>query len=553
MNPLVLLSIVFSFLSSLSIFPFNDSLASETENIRALPANVIFTASIESPGHMTICSKELWVFSESTQNLMSVNIANGKILKNFPLSYKGKNPIDVAAIACKNDRLYILINAQPSGRILEISTNVEKLTLTNEFLLADNSKRASHLSCNSEKCWLLQDKPFISDNFKSWKSFPVQSPPELKKVNSNPKENPFEDWQATLNLAQGKYTKVILNNSNQVALLDPFHAQVVINNDFSKPNTDWKKWGRFGAWEGSFLAPKAITFLSNKIIAISDTKLKSIFIFDFEGSYLGVLVDKKTNKVLTPDYPIAMTSQNDLIVISDFRNNKIIGLRLPPLETIEKSSSNPINIRHNLFRRDEVLKDKPSSLCLNCHDGTVSNQLYKFIKLKFHHPLECSQCHDPHHVSKKPHFLRDTTQQLCQSCHKEYSDTKTNHIWNHPHKKGGRCTDCHASHTNSPKILLKPLPQLCESCHQNKVFYHKTTEDLAILNKAKNVHLEEGKINCQTCHQTHINWKESRFIKNPSDILPFCSSCHGDKSLNLFREFHKSKKLKSEPIRELKK
>lgn len=516
---------------------------SEIKPLQNIPAELAFETKIESPSHLSLCNEELWIFSVSTQQLISIDPNKGNIKKTFPISDNGATPVDIAALACKKNQLYVLINSKPKGKILEVQTKTEDLKITKEYALPSKA-RASDLFCNIDECWLLLDKPFTSKNLKNWLEIIVPPPQELKKINAHPHLDPFEDWQATLNLANGNYVKGTLDKDHNPALLDPFHTQVVVNVSPENKNISWKKWGSFGAWEGSFLSPKAITYVKENTLAIADSKLKAIFIFQRDGTYVGIIT-LGTKNIFAPDYPMGLASFGKRLFVSDFRANKIIAVDIKKYESDFKETTN-LSIRQNLFRRDEVLKDSPSSLCLNCHDGTVTNQLYKFVKLKFHHPLECSQCHDPHHVVKKPHFLRETPEQLCQSCHKDYANKKTNHSWNSHSKKGGKCTDCHASHTNSPKILIKALPQLCEDCHKELKFTHKSTEDIAILDKAKDVHLENGKINCQTCHQTHINWKESHFIKDSKIVLPFCASCHGDKSPRLFKEFHKAIKTKKD-------
>lgn len=531
-------SLIFIFISLITTTAFSV----EEKQLQSLPIKSVFEISVENPGPMTICRQSLWVFSESAQNLLKIDTNTGKVLKTFPLSDHGKNPADVAALTCKKENLYLLLNSAPTGRILEIADPADDLVIAKEFTLPEKT-RATDLFCNQDQCWLLQKASYQSKDLKNWKPISIPKPPELKKVNSHKHLDPFEDWQAKLNLAEGSYIKGDINTKNQVALLDPFHSQVIVNKNFTDSKSSWLKWGKFGAWEGSFLSPKAFLFINDQTLAIADSKLKAIFLFDIDGTYLGILtLDSK--KIFSPDYPMEIAFQNNRLFVSDFRSNKVLAVDILKL-TSDAKGSEELSIRQNLFRREEVLKDQPSSLCLNCHDGTITNQLYKFIKLKHHHPLECSQCHDPHHVIKKPHFLRETSQQLCQSCHKDYVNPKTNHSWDGP-KKGGQCKDCHASHSNTGKILIKAQPQLCESCHQNKMFTHKSTEDISILEKAKGVHLEQGKFNCQTCHQTHINWRETHFVKEPKEVLNFCSSCHGEKSLRLYKEFHKSIKLKKD-------
>lgn len=509
-----------------------------SKGLKSIPIELKFESFVESPSHISLCNGNLWAFSESSQKLIAINSKDGKILKQFaiPGVAAGVDATDVAAMTCQNSRLYLLVNAIPEGRIIEIQAKLDDFKTTNQFGLPQKS-RATDLFCNNSQCWLLQDQPLMTVNFRKWQKNWVPFPLELKKVYAHPELDPFEDWQRSLVLAKGKYTKGAIDSHNQYVFMDPFHAQAVI-----RTGAEFVKWGSFGAWEGSFLSPKALTFVRENILAVADTKLKAVFIFRRDGVYLGVLA-WGPQMVFSPDYPLGMVADGSRLYVADFRANKIFAVDIKEyksnLEDIE-----PLTIRQNLFRREEVLKDGPSSLCLNCHDGTVSNHLHKFVKMSFHHPLECSQCHDPHHKVKSRKYLRDQPENLCLPCHKDYADKKTNHVGFDHNKKGSKCNDCHQSHANSEKLLVMPKPDLCVSCHKENSFNHKSVEDISILNKAKDVYTDGGKISCQTCHETHINWKETHFIKDPNKIVPFCSSCHGEKSPHLFKEFHKAVKLK---------
>lgn len=506
--------------------------AVEIKPLRSIPFKLAFEISVSSPSLISVCGKSLWSFSESSQTIFEFDLKNGKLKSSFTMSQAnlGNQNVDVAAITCQLNRLLVLVNSQPKGKILEFYT--EQGFRLDKTYSVPLKGRATDLFCNLYQCWILQDKPMITYDLKKWTEVWAPFPPEMKKVYAHPDLNPFEDWQATLNLAKGRYIRGAIDNYSQFVLLDPFHAQAII-----RTGAEWKKWGGYGAWEGSFLSPKAITFIAENTLAVADVKLKAIFIFRRDGTYIGLLANTNS-QIFTPDYPMGLAINEGRLFVSDFRANKISALDLIHLNAqFEKIQI--LTVRQNLFRRQEVLNDSPSTLCLNCHDGTVSNQLHKFVNFKHHHPLECSQCHDPHHNSKNSGYLKETPSKLCQSCHIEYKDPKTNHLWSLSNKPGGSCMDCHRSHTNNPKLLINPTPGLCNNCHKDQVISHKSVTDMMDLQNSKDIFLSDGKINCLTCHQTHVNWKESHFIKNPESTMKFCASCHGGKSTFLYKDFHK--------------
>ena len=512
--------------------------AVEEKSLRSIAAGMAFEIPIQSPSFLTLCENQLWAFSEANLDLEQFDPNTGNLKNKYPIQnlYNSGSKVDVSALTCQGNRLLVLMNGEDKGVILEIQTE-PKVQLLKTFPLP-MKQRATDLFCNLTQCWILQERPMTTFDLKKWSEVWAPFPDEMKKVYAHPDLNPFEDWQATLNLAKGKYTRGAIDKYGQFVLLDLFHSQAII-----RTGAEWQKWGSFGAWEGSFLAPKAITFVAENTLAVADAKLKAVFLFRRDGMYLGVL-SLGASQVFSPGYPLGLAVYEGRLFVSDFFSNKIFALDLRFLSS-QVETAEAVTVRKNLFRREEVLKDSPSALCLNCHDGTISNQLHKYVVLKHHHPLECSQCHDPHHILKSQHYLKLPTPRLCQSCHKEYSDPKVNHLWAGAKKTGGSCMDCHRGHTNNSKILIQPVPEMCVSCHKNQVIQHKPVSDIADVNLAKSVQLENGKINCLTCHQTHINWKETHFIRDPQKILTFCSSCHGAKSPLLFKDFHKIMKCKN--------
>ena len=528
------MSRLFSVCFTLMLFMLSGTAWGKTSSkLKEVSIEKAFDYFVNNPNHLTICNSMLWTFSEHDQSLIAINAVSGIVRHSFNLSPRitSELPLDAAAITCKNNRLFVLVNGKQTSKILELQVGVENIKTTQSFSLPQN-RRATDLFCNDNKCWLMQGEAYESADLKNWLPIKIPKHSEIKKVNARPDLDPFEDWQSQLVLAKQNYTRVTANKKNEPVFLDPFRQEIVFEKDGL-----WYKWGRFGMWEGFLLAPKAMTFLSDEVLAIADAKLKIISLFSRSGTYLGVLTIK-SDYPYTPDYPLGLSAIDKRIFVSDFASNKVIAFNVGEISS-EKSDSNEINIRKNLFRRPEVLKDAPSLLCMNCHDGSVSNQLFKYIQTHFHHPLECSQCHDPHHNSKEHAYLRKPEKQLCQSCHSDYNNPETNHVWHGTNKKGGTCLDCHKSHTNFDKLLVQQTPSLCMNCHKTVKMNHVSVKLVSDLDKAKSVVTDNGELKCQTCHKTHINYKDKHFIKPPAEVLTLCSGCHGDKAPTLFTNFHK--------------
>jgi len=133
-----------------------------------------------------------------------------------------------------------------------------------------------------------------------------------------------------------------------------------------------------------------------------------------------------------------------------------------------------------------------------------------------HAPYEdgdCSVCHEKND-KKKPGPLAMPVQELCQSCHEDFTDLlKRPHV-HKPTKKS--CVNCHNAHnTAERKLLHAPVPKLCKTCHED------TVNDMGS-DKVKHGAIEKDK-KCFNCHNPHASNFERLLIKAPFDM---CQSCH---------------------------
>ena len=158
---------------------------------------------------------------------------------------------------------------------------------------------------------------------------------------------------------------------------------------------------------------------------------------------------------------------------------------------------------------DNLLRDNPDKLCLNCHDSFSTEPLVK-------HPptLQCHTCHQPHE-SEEPGLLRRSQRRLCSSCHENIMEEFSLNSQHRPFVAGD-CSACHTPHGGKYAKLLQTSPEmLCQRCHQ------KTADER---NQAhRHQPFKEG--NCRQCHKVHSS-SEPYLLTGNGETL--CLGCHED-------------------------
>ena len=111
--------------------------------------------------------------------------------------------------------------------------------------------------------------------------------------------------------------------------------------------------------------------------------------------------------------------------------------------------------------------DAASGLCLQCHEAVAARLDYPS-----HHPvaegaMSCMSCHDPHEDRRISGGERT---QLCAGCHQDFVGPW---IFEHPPVVDD-CAICHNPHGGVTDDLLEPLmPVVCLGCHTvNDMFHH---------------------------------------------------------------------------------
>jgi DmsE family decaheme c-type cytochrome len=112
-----------------------------------------------------------------------------------------------------------------------------------------------------------------------------------------------------------------------------------------------------------------------------------------------------------------------------------------------------------------------AEVCFDCHDRQRADSL----KLSAH-PIRsdqrvraaamvCTDCHNPHASVSSGQLTRNTTNELCVSCHAEFRGPV---LFDHA-PVSEDCTLCHTPHgSNHAALLKRRAPLLCQSCHSQR-------------------------------------------------------------------------------------
>lgn len=170
--------------------------------------------------------------------------------------------------------------------------------------------------------------------------------------------------------------------------------------------------------------------------------------------------------------------------------------------------------------------------------------------------LYCSGCHNVHQNGPKKgeegtfqnSFLKKELTEngnFCQSCHadkKEFADSKHNftnvntHIAEYVKAKeeGNTCGVCHITHNSGYLMFEKSLGSnfetICKNCHAGGKVAEKTAISTSHAMDIKpktdiKIYLQDGKIVCATCHDSHGSMKDMLRDTGNSNM---CLACHAD-------------------------
>jgi len=220
---------------------------------------------------------------------------------------------------------------------------------------------------------------------------------------------------------------------------------------------------------------------------------------------------------------------------------------------------------HAPMKDGKVVLTQPDakSLCVICHDDKAK----QIDSAKVPHPGaagDCTDCHSPH-ASNQPGLPKTDSVSICLGCHTDLDDLRKKSVHHQPAFVQG-CATCHTPHGGDNDHLLRAKGNaLCLECHgpdsapqpvagenlltifngtvklpddyykKNKVAilplrfglghpveYHPVSDVMDPTNQSKVL----TPLSCLSCHQPHASAQAELLVKDQSNNMAFCDSCH---------------------------
>jgi DmsE family decaheme c-type cytochrome len=115
-----------------------------------------------------------------------------------------------------------------------------------------------------------------------------------------------------------------------------------------------------------------------------------------------------------------------------------------------------------------LVRAEQNEMCFDCHmQQRADSRKPSAHPIDSSHPVKpatmaCTDCHNPHASVSSGQLTRNTTNELCLSCHAEFRGPV---LFDHA-PVSEDCTLCHQPHGSiHPALLTRRPPLLCQSCH----------------------------------------------------------------------------------------
>lgn len=158
--------------------------------------------------------------------------------------------------------------------------------------------------------------------------------------------------------------------------------------------------------------------------------------------------------------------------------------------------------------------------CLACHKN--SHEVNGFgASTHAKQGLDCADCHSVHHSAVATPLLKQTSSNLCLSCHTLQKSQFSKPFHHRVTEKAMDCVDCHQPHSGIDSRQLRSSfagEEICFRCHIEKqgpfVFEHAA------------IRLR----GCQGCHEPHGSNNPKMLIR--STMTALCLECHSRTQVN---------------------
>jgi DmsE family decaheme c-type cytochrome len=111
------------------------------------------------------------------------------------------------------------------------------------------------------------------------------------------------------------------------------------------------------------------------------------------------------------------------------------------------------------------LQTQQAEVCFDCHQQQRAESMKPSSHPIRFNEMTCADCHSPHASVSSGQLTRDTTNELCLSCHAEFRGPV---LFDHA-PVSEDCGLCHKPHGSiHPALLTRRPPLLCQSCHSQR-------------------------------------------------------------------------------------
>ena len=320
---------------------------------------------------VTTCGKYLWVYSVKQHSIFILSLRDGHIKKEIPIEKQEIGEL-VTAMDCYQGELLVatrrmltnehqlsLFSLRDYNSTLNQSGQ-DELALKRSWPTTDKKIFIRDIFCQSNGCYLVKEDLFFSSDLKTWQKIDVPPSKEVEYIKLEKQKNPFGDWQDKMRMSKGRYSRILITPQKDLLLLDPLRTSIVKYPQFSGAIIDHsllKKWGKWGRWDGTFMYPKAMSYLSGlSLLSIIDAGLKLVFLYDLEGEVKGHISLANDHRF---DYPLDQAAKGNNLYIADFLGNMVHAINIPSdLDVGEKKQIENIEelLHTNLFFHKEVIE-----------------------------------------------------------------------------------------------------------------------------------------------------------------------------------------------------